>query len=107
MRLLAGPGAFQAYLILTISCGGAAFICAAGWWYQTSVLQDLDTKIAADEERVRDLRAIKVQVDALQAKKDLLENELNLIERRLKEEKAAAAPPAVTPPAGGVAAKKP
>jgi hypothetical protein len=42
------PGALQAYLLLTLFAGGMAFACAAAWWYETSVLQDLDTKIAAD-----------------------------------------------------------
>lgn len=98
--------AFQAYLLLIISCTSAAFVCAAGWWYQSSVLQDLDTKIAAHEARIRDLLPIKVQVYALQAKKRLLDDELDLIQR-LNKEKGAAAPPAVTPPAGGAAAKTP
>jgi type IV pilus assembly protein PilN len=51
------------------------------------VLQDLDTKIAADEKRQRELQAIKVQVDAFQAKKTLLENKVNLIERLKAEQK--------------------
>jgi type IV pilus assembly protein PilN len=81
------PGALQAYLLLTLFAGGMAFACAAAWWYQTSVLQDLDTKIAADEKRQRELQAIKVQVDAFQAKKTLLENKVNLIERLKAEQK--------------------
>jgi hypothetical protein len=104
---LAVSGAFRVYFLLTISCGGAAFVCAAGWWSQTSVLQELDTKIAACEERIRDLEAIRGQIAASLAKRRQLEDELNLIERRLKGEKAAAAKPAGTRPTGGAASKMP
>jgi type IV pilus assembly protein PilN len=83
----AAPGALQAYLLLTLFAGGTAFACAGFWWYQSSVLQELDTKIAADEKRQRDLQAIKVQVDAFQAKKTLLENKVNLIERLKAQQK--------------------
>lgn len=82
------PGAFQAYLLLTLFAGGAAFLCAAAWWFKSAQLRDLDTRIAADEKRQRDLQAIKVQVDAFQAKKTLLENKVNLIERLKAEQKS-------------------
>jgi Tfp pilus assembly protein PilN len=81
------PGAFQAYLLLTLFAGGAAFVCAAGWWYKTAQLRDLDAKIAADEKRQRDLQAIKVQVDAFQKKKTLLERKVELIERLKAQQK--------------------
>jgi hypothetical protein len=42
----------------------------------------------------------------LEAKKRLLDDELDSIER-LKRDKGAAVPPAVTPRAGGTAAKEP
>jgi type IV pilus assembly protein PilN len=82
------PGAFQAYLLLTLFAGGAAFLCAAAWWFKDAQLKDLDRRIAADEKRQRDLQAIKVQVDAFQAKKALLENKVNLIERLRAEQKS-------------------
>ena len=82
------PGAFQAYLLLTLFAGGAAFLCAAAWWFKDAQLKDLDRRIAADEKRQRDLQAIKVQVDAFQAKKLLLENKVNLIERLRAEQKS-------------------
>jgi type IV pilus assembly protein PilN len=82
------PGAFQAYLLLTLFAGGAAFLCAAAWWFKDAQLKDLDRRIAADEKRQRDLQAIKVQVDAFQAKKILLENKVNLIERLRAEQKS-------------------
>ena len=83
----AAPGAFQAYLLLTLFAGGAAFLCAALWWIQAAKLRDLDTRIAADEKRQRDLQAIKAQVDAFQAKKTLLENKVDLIERLKAQQK--------------------
>jgi type IV pilus assembly protein PilN len=81
------PGAFQAYLLLTLFAGGAAFLCAALWWLQTAKLRDLDSRIAADEKRQRDLQAIKVQVDAFQKKKTLLERKVELIERLKAQQK--------------------
>jgi len=81
------PGAFQAYLLLTLFAGGAAFLCAALWWLQTAKLKDLDARIAADEKRQRDLQAIKVQVDAFQKKKTLLERKVELIERLKAQQK--------------------
>lgn len=83
----AAPGAFQAYLLLTLFGGGAAFLCAAGWWYKTSQIKDLDQRIEAAKKRQRELQAIKAQVDAFQAKKQLLENKVNLIERLKNEQK--------------------
>jgi type IV pilus assembly protein PilN len=87
-RIPSPPGAFQAYLLLTLFAGGAAFLCAAAWWFKDAQLKDLDRRIAADEKRQRDLQAIKVQVDAFQAKKVLLENKVNLIERLRAEQKS-------------------
>src|SRR2546428_13203745 len=75
------PGAFQAYLLLTLFAGGAAFLCAALWWLQTAQLRDLDSRIAADQKRQRDLQAIKVQADAFPKKKTLLERQGGLLER--------------------------
>jgi type IV pilus assembly protein PilN len=63
----AGPalpaGALQSYLLLALFAGGALVLCAGAWWMQSNRLKDLDTRIAADEKRQRDLQAIKVQVD--------------------------------------------
>lgn len=83
----AAPGAFQAYLLITLFGGGAAFLCAAGWWYKSSQIKDLDQRIEAAKKRQRELQAIKAQVDAFQAKKQLLENKVNLIERLKNEQK--------------------
>ena len=75
------PGALQAYLLLTLFAGGAAFVCAGAWWFQTNKLEDLDKSIADAKKRQHDLQAIKVQVDAFQKKKTLLENKVDLIEK--------------------------
>ena len=81
------PGALQAYLLLGLFAGGAALVCAAGWFFKSAQIRDLDTRIAADEKRKRDLQAIKVQVDAFQAKKTLLENKVGLIKKLKAEQK--------------------
>jgi type IV pilus assembly protein PilN len=83
----AAPGALQAYLLLGLFAGGAALLCAAGWFIKSGQIRDLDTKIAADEKRKRDLQAIKVQVDAFQAKMALLDNKVNLIKKLKAEQK--------------------
>ena len=81
----AGPalpaGALQSYLLLALFAGGARVLCAAGWWFQSSRLRDLDTRIAADEKRQKDLQAIKAQVDEFQKKKGIIENKVLVIER--------------------------
>jgi type IV pilus assembly protein PilN len=81
------PGAFQAYLLLMLFAGTAIFLCAAGWWYKSAQLKDLDARIVADEKRQRDLQAIKVQVDAFQKKKTLLESKVALIEKLKAQQK--------------------
>jgi type IV pilus assembly protein PilN len=86
-KVKAAPGALQAYLLLGLFAGGAALVCAAGWFFKSAQIRDLDTRIAADEKRKRDLQAIKVQVDAFQAKKTLLENKVGLIKKLKAEQK--------------------
>jgi type IV pilus assembly protein PilN len=81
----AGPslpaGALQSYLLLALFAGGAALVCAGLWWIQTSKLQQLDTQIAANEKRQRDLQAIKQQVDEFEQKRAILKNKVATIER--------------------------
>ena len=72
----ATPGALQSYLLLALFAGGALVLCAGLWWFQSAQLKDLDTRIAADEKRQRDLQAIKQQVDQFQQKKAILENKV-------------------------------
>jgi type IV pilus assembly protein PilN len=81
----AGPvipaGALQSYLLLALFAGGALVLCAGAWWLQSAKLKDLETRIAADEKRQRDLQAIKQQVDQFQQKKAILENKVLVIEQ--------------------------
>ena len=84
-RVVAGPaiptGALQSYLLLVVFAGGALVLCAGAWWYQSNKLRDLETRIAADEKRQRDLQAIKQQVDQFQQRKAILENKVLVIEQ--------------------------
>jgi type IV pilus assembly protein PilN len=75
------PGALQSYLLLALLAGGAAVVCAGAWWMQSNKLRDLDTRIAADEKRQRDLQAIAQQVQQFQLKKATLENKVLVIEQ--------------------------
>jgi type IV pilus assembly protein PilN len=74
-------GALQSYLLLALFAGGALVLCAGAWWLQSNKLNDLATRIAADEKRERDLQAIKQQVDQFQRKKAELENKVLVIEQ--------------------------
>ena len=74
------PGALQAYLLLFLCVGGAAVLCGGLWWFESSTLANLDSRIAADQKRQRDLQAIKQQVEQFQAKKAMLENKVHVIE---------------------------
>ena len=74
-------GALQSYLLLALFAGGALVLCAGAWWLQSNKLKDLETRIAADEKRQRDLQAIKLQVDQFQQRKAILENKVLVIEQ--------------------------
>ncbi len=82
---VAGPaistGALQSYVLLALFAGGALVLCAGAWWLQSNKLKDLETRIAADEKRQRDLQAIKQQVDQFQQRKAILENKVLVIEQ--------------------------
>jgi type IV pilus assembly protein PilN len=75
------PGALQSYFLLALLAGGASLLCAGAWWLQSNKLRDLDTRIAADEKRQRDLQAIAAQVAQFQQKKAILENKVLVIEQ--------------------------
>ena len=75
------PGAVQVYLFLALFAGGALVLCAAAYWYESTKLKKLDSDIAAAEQRQRELQAIKVQVDALEAKRRTFQQKVDLIER--------------------------
>ena len=80
------PGAVQAYLFLALFGGGAALLCAALWWYESAKIRDLDAQIVVAEKRQRELQAIKVQVDALEAKRATFQKKVDLIERLKAEQ---------------------
>ena len=77
---LPSAGTLQSYLLLAVFAGGAAVVCAGTWWLQSNKLKDLDTRIAADQKRQRDLQAIARQVQDFQQKKATLENKVAVIE---------------------------
>jgi len=77
---LPSAGTLQSYLLLAVFAGGAAVLCAGTWWLQSNKLKDLDTRIAADQKRQRDLQAIARQVQDFQQKKATLENKVAVIE---------------------------
>jgi type IV pilus assembly protein PilN len=77
----ATPGAVQVYLFLALFAGGALVLCAAAYWYESTKIKKLDADIAAAEQRQRELQAIKVQVDALEAKRRTFQQKVDLIER--------------------------
>ena len=87
------PGAVQSYLLLALFAGGALVVCGGLWWFKSAQLKELDTRIAADEKRQRDLQAIKLQVDQFQQKKAILENKVNVIEK-LRAAQKVPGPPA-------------
>jgi type IV pilus assembly protein PilN len=80
------PGAVQAYLFLALFGGGAALLCAALWWYESAKIRDLDSQIVVAEKRQKELQAIKVQVDALEAKRSTFQKKVDLIERLKAEQ---------------------
>jgi type IV pilus assembly protein PilN len=75
------PGALQSYLLLALFAGGALVACGFGYFWQSNKLKQLDTRIAADEKRQRELQAIKQQVDQFLQKKATLENKVLVIEQ--------------------------
>lgn len=81
----AGPtiatGALTGFLLPALLAGVSLVACGALWWLQSNKLRDLQTRIAADEKRQKDLEAIKQQVDQFQLKKATLENKILVIEQ--------------------------
>jgi type IV pilus assembly protein PilN len=83
------PGAVQAYLFLGLFGGGAALVCAGGFWLKSAQIKELDTRIGEAEARQRQLQAIKKQVEDFEAKKRLIEQKVQLIDK-LKADQASA-----------------
>ena len=80
-KAAAAPGAVQAYLILGLFAGGAAFASAGLWWWKTSQIKELDVKIAAAKKRQSELQAIKIQVEQFLQRKRILDAKVKLIEQ--------------------------
>jgi type IV pilus assembly protein PilN len=82
----ATPGAVQAYLLLTVLAGGAVLACLAFYLYMAGQIRELDSKIAAAEQRQRELQAIKKQVDELELKRATFQRKVDLIYRLQAEQ---------------------
>ena len=82
----ATPGAVQAYLLLTVFAGGAVLVCLALYLYMSGQIRELDSKIAAAEQRQRELQAIKKQVDELEQKRITFQRKVDLITRLQAEQ---------------------
>jgi len=80
------PGAMQAYLLMGIFVGGALLVALGLYFYMSSQIRELDTKIAQAEERQRQLQEIKRQVDALELKRATFQRKVDLIERLKAEQ---------------------
>jgi len=80
------PGAMQAYLLLGIFLGGAILVCLGLFFYVSGQIRELDTKIAAAEQRQRELQEIKRQVDELELKRATFQRKVDLIERLKAEQ---------------------
>ena len=80
------PGAMQAYLLMGIFVGGAILVCLGLYFYLSGQIRELDSKIAAAEQRQRELQEIKRQVDALELKRATFQRKVDLIERLKAEQ---------------------
>jgi len=77
----AAPGAVQAYMILALFAGGALLASLGLWWIKTANIKELEEKTAAAKKRQAELQAIKVQVEAFQQRKRILDAKVKLIEQ--------------------------
>jgi len=80
-KAASAPGSVQAYLFLGLFTVGSVALCALGYLWESAQLKKLDTDIAAAQQRQRELQAIKVQVDALEAKRATFQRKVDLIEK--------------------------
>jgi type IV pilus assembly protein PilN len=80
------PGTMQAYLLMGIFVGGAILVSLGLYFYMSSQIRELDTKIAQAQERQRQLQEIKRQVDALELKRATFQRKVDLIERLKAEQ---------------------
>jgi len=83
------PGAVQLYLFLALFVGGAIALCVFGWLYKSAQIAELDSEIAAAQQRQQQLQVIAQEVARYEAQKQLLERKLDTI-RDLKSRQGAA-----------------
>jgi type IV pilus assembly protein PilN len=84
----AAPGAMQAYSIFAVFILGALALCGFGWWWKTSILEELDKKITTAEAKKKSLQAIENQVKEFQKKKAELENKKAVLEKLKADQRA-------------------
>ena len=80
------PGPCRRTCSWASSSGGAILVCLGLYFYMSSQIRELDTKIAQAEERQRQLQEIKRQVDALELKRANFQRKVDLIERLKAEQ---------------------
>jgi len=80
------PSARGAYILLFLFVGGALVLCGGAWWWESQVIERLNSDIGTAQKRQAQLQEIKRQVDVFEAKKKTLEAKVNLIERLKAEQ---------------------
>lgn len=85
----AAPGALQAYVLVGLFGGVAALACVGGYWLKESQLKELDAQIKVAVDRQKALEQIKKQVEEFEARKKLIDEKVNLIDK-LKAQQADA-----------------
>jgi type IV pilus assembly protein PilN len=68
-------------MILALFAGGALLASLGLWWIKTANIKELEEKTAAAKKRQAELQAIKVQVEAFQQRKRILDAKVKLIEQ--------------------------
>ena len=71
---------------MTVLAGGAVLVCLAAYLYMAGQIRELDSKIAAAEQRQRELQAIKKQVDELEQKRATFQRKVDLINKLQAEQ---------------------
>jgi type IV pilus assembly protein PilN len=74
-------GALTGLVLPFLFIAASLLLIGAAFWVQSNKIKDLESRIAADEKRQKDLEAIKQQVDQFQQRKAILENKVLVIEQ--------------------------
>jgi len=75
------PGATTFYLFMILCLGASLVLCGGGWYWRSSEIARVDRETAAAQKRKAELQVIKDQVDALEAKRRMFQDKVDLIER--------------------------